>query len=163
MKDSDFLSKLKQEGKLELIEPTDAVSDSYEKKSRDCLSGAKLLFKGNLFENAIGEAYYSMYDIVQSLLAKCGIKCENHSAAAILLERLLQLDDIYAKFSKAKEERIDKQYYVTTMQIRPVTKESAKDLINIAEKFMLDVNDYKRNLKLEDIKKIRDRFKEVAS
>jgi len=161
MKDLNFLNKLKKEGRLELVEVTDSMSKSYEKKSRDCLLGAKLLFKGNLFENAIGEAYYSMYNIIQSLFFKCGIKCENHSATAILLNKLFQLDKIYIIFSKAKEERIDKQYYVTSMQVNPVTKESSQSLINIAESFILDVNDYARNLKLEDINKIRIKFGDV--
>ena len=125
MKDLDFLNKLREEDKLELIDPSEPIVESYEKKSRDCLSSAKLLFKGDLFENSIGEAYYSMYNAVQSLLFRCGIKCENHSAAAVLLRILFRLDKIYAAFSKAKGERIDKQYYVTTMQIKPATKESA--------------------------------------
>ena len=160
MKDLDFLNKLKEERKLELIDPTEPMSESYEKKSRDCLLGAKLLFRGNLFENAIGEAYYSMYNIIQSLFLKCGIKCENHSAAAILLKRLFQLNEVYTTFSKAKDERIDKQYYVITMQIKPVTKESAQTLINIAEKFILDIKYYKENLKLIEINNIRKKFEE---
>lgn len=162
MKDLDFLNKLKKDGRLELIEATDFMSESYEKKSKDCLLGAKLLFKGVLFENAIGEAYYSMYNILQSLFFKCGIKCENHSAAVILLKRLFQLDKIYTTFSKAKAERIDKQYYVEPMQITPANRDSAQSLIGIAEKFILEVNDYKRNLKLEEINKLREKFEEIV-
>src|SRR3989344_8831246 len=146
MKDLDFLNKLKEEGKLELIDPTEPMSESYEKKSGDCLLGAKLLFNENLFENSIGEAYYSMYNIIQSLFLKCGVKCESHGAAVVLLKNLFQLNELQKTFLKAKEERIDKQYYVTTMQINPVTKESAQTLINTAEKFILDIKHYKENL-----------------
>lgn len=158
MKESDFLSKLKTESKLELVEPAEPIAQSYDKKSKDCLLSAKLLFKANLFENAIGEAYYSIYNAVQSLLFLCGIKCENHSAAAILLKKIFQVDKIYTIFLKAKSERIDKQYYVTTTQTSPVTKESAQDLISTAEKFILQIADYKNNLKLEKIKEIRTLF-----
>ena len=161
MKSSNFLDKIKAEGKLELVEPTNPMADSYEKKSRDCLQSAKLLFNGDLYENAIGEAYYSMYNAVQSLFFKCGIKCENHSATAVLLKKLFMVDKIFFTFSKAKDERIDKQYYVTSMQIKPVTKESAQSLISTADSFILDVNDYKRNLKLEQITKLRKDFNKL--
>ena len=158
MESSSFLNKLKAEGKLELTEPTEPIADSYEKKSRDCLQAAKLLFNGELYENAIGEAYYSMYNAVQSLFFRCGIKCENHSATAILLKKLFSVDTIYQTFSKAKEERIDKQYYIISMQIKPVTKESAQALIRISDSFILEVNSYKRNLKIEEIDKFRKDF-----
>ena len=160
MKDTDFLNKLREEKKLSLVEPAEEVAISYEKKSKDCLSSAKLLFKGDLFENSIGEAYYSIYNSIQSLFFKCGIKCENHSATAILLKKVFRLDKMYITFSKAKEERVDKQYYVTAMQVKPVTKESSQDLIISAEKFILEINSYKENLKLDEIKNIRKRFEE---
>lgn len=158
MKNLVFLNKLKKERKLELIESTEFISESYEKKSNNCILGAKLLFNGNLFENSVGESYYSMYNILQSLFFKCGIKCENHSAAVILLRELFKQDKAYVTFSKAKEERIDKQYYVTHMQIEPVTKDSAQELITIAEKFVLEINKYKKTLKLENIEQIRKEF-----
>ncbi len=160
MKNSNFLTKLKYEKKLELVEPSEQLSKSYEEKSKNCLLSAKLLFNGLLYENSIGEAYYSMYNIIQSLFFMCGIKCENHSAAAILLNKLFMLDNIYSMFSSAKEERIDKQYYTTFTQVKPITKESANSLIRIAEKFILDVNHYKINLKLKEIENIRKKFQE---
>ena len=163
MKDLDFLNKLKIEHKLELIEPSESLAESYEKKSGNCLISAKILFKSTLFENAIGETYYSIYNSIQSLFFKCGIKCENHSGVALILKIVFHLREIYAIFSKAKEERIDKQYYTPAMQTNPATKESAQDLINLAERFTLSINDYKRNLKLEDINKIRAEFKELTS
>jgi uncharacterized protein (UPF0332 family) len=161
MKSLSFFDKLKQEGKLELIEPSEPMAESYERKSRDCLTAAKLLFGGNLYENAIGEAYYSMYNAVQSLFFKCGIKCENHSAAALPLKKLYKTDKIFITFSEAKKERIDKQYYTTQMQERPVTKESAQALIRKAETFILEVGSYKRNLKLKEIDEIRKNFKSI--
>src|SRR3989344_4630152 len=111
MKNSDFLSKLKKEGKLEPVEPSEEISISYEKKSIECREVAKLAFENGYFESAITQSYYSMYNAVLSLFFKCGIKCENHSAAAILLKEIFTQEELYAIFSKAKEERIDKQYY----------------------------------------------------
>jgi len=161
MKNSNFLNKLKNERKLELLEPSENLSKSYEKKSSNCLISAKILIKNNLFENAIGEAYYSIYNSIQALFFKCGVKCENHSASVLILKDIFQLERLYSLFSKAKQERIDKQYYTPTTQTNPATKESARDLISIGERFILEINDYKRNLKLKEIKSIRKKFQEI--
>ena len=161
MKNLDFLTKLKIERKLELVEPSEQLSKSYEEKSKNCLLSTKLLFNNELYENSIGEAYYSMYNVVQSLFFMCGIKCENHSAAAILLKELFILNKIYSTFSSAKEERIDKQYYTESTQAKPITKESADSLIHIAERFILDINHYKINLKYEEIINVRERFNKL--
>jgi uncharacterized protein (UPF0332 family) len=157
----NFLDRLKEERKLELIEPSEQVSLSYQKKSRDCLSAAKLLFDGELYENAIGEAYYSMYNAIQSLFFKCGIKCENHSAAAVLLDRLFKVDNLAKSFTAAKKERIDKQYYTTQMQDRPVTEKAAESLIHVAETFILEVGAYKTQLKMHEIEKLRIEFQAI--
>ena len=156
-----FLDKLKKEGKLEIVDPSEEMSFSYQQKARNCLQAAALVFNGELYENAVGDAYYSMYNAVQSLFFKCGIKCENHSAAAVLLKKLLGLDQIYKTFSDAKEERIDKQYYVTPTQNNPVTKNSAEALLKIASDFILRVDDFKRNLKISQIDEIRAKFEQI--
>ena len=102
-----------------------------------------------------------MYNAVQSLFFKCGIKCENHSAAAILLKSLFGLDKIYKAFSNAKEERIDKQYYVTPAQNSPATKNSAQALLTTASNFILEVEDFKLNLKIGQVPEIRRKFENI--
>ena len=69
--------------------------------------------------------------------------------------------DLGLIFSKAKEERIDKQYYVAPSQNNPATKESAKEMISISMKFNPQITAFKNNLKLEEIKKIRDKISEI--
>lgn len=158
MNDANFLKKLKKENKIELIEITENMSSSYNKKSKDCLLAAKILFKQKLFENSIGEAYYSMYNSLLSLFFICGIKCENHTGSVSLLKLIFKLEKLSILFLKAKEERIDKQYYTLTVQTTPATKISTKEFIVSAENFILEINTYKNNLKLEGIKSIRDEF-----
>ena len=84
MKNLNFLNKLKKEGKLELVESSEQISLSYEKKGAECREVANLAYNNGYFESAITQSYYSMYNNIQSLFFKCGIKCENHSASAIL-------------------------------------------------------------------------------
>lgn len=158
MKDLDFLNKLKKERKLELVEMSEQMSASYEKKSQESGQVAKLAFENKYFESTIIQGYYSMYNSVLSLFFKCGIKCENHSASAILLKNLFHLDKLGVIFQKAKEERIDKQYYITPKQENPASKESSQNMIAIASRFVLEMDAFKNNLKLEEINKIRKDF-----
>jgi len=115
MKNWDFLNKLRKEGKLEVIEISEQMSLSYEKKGVECREVANLAFNNGYFESAITQSYYSMYNNVLSLFFKCGIKCENHSASALLLKEFFNQENLSLIFSKAKEERIDKQYYITPL------------------------------------------------
>ena len=161
MKNSDFLNKLKIEGKLELVEQSEQISISYEKKSIECRQVSKLAFDNGYFESAITQSYYSMYNSVLSLFFKCGIKCENHTAAAILLKEIFTQEELYAIFSKAKEERIDKQYYVTPSQNNPATKESTQEFILSTDIFNPKLAAIKNNLKIEEIKKIRENFGKI--
>ena len=159
MKSSDFLIKLKKEGKLDIVEISDQISLSYEKKGIECREVANLVFNNGYFESAITQSYYSMYNNVLSLFFKCGIKCENHSATAVLLKEFFNQKELFIIFSKAKGERIDKQYYVTPSQDNPATKESAKEMISAAMKFNPQIIAFKNNLKFEEIKKIQEKIR----
>ncbi len=161
MESSDFLNKLKEEGKLELVDCSEEMSLSYEKKGVECREVAKLSFDNNYFESAVTLSYYSMYNNVLSLLFKCGIKCENHSAAAIILRDFFNQDELYAVFSKAKEERIDKRYYTPTSQTNPATRESAMEMITSALRFNPRIIGLKNCLKLQEISSIRDKIKGI--
>src|SRR3989339_998789 len=102
MKNWGFLNKLRKEGKLEIIEGSEQIALSYEKKGIECREVANLAFNNGYFESAITQSYYSMYNNVLSLFFKCGIKCENHSAAAIILKEFFSQKELYSAFSKAK-------------------------------------------------------------
>ncbi len=157
MKNSNFLAKLKKEGKLDVVETSEQISISYEKKSIECREVALLAFNNGYFESAVTQSYYSMYNNVLSLFFICGIKCENHSAAAVLLNDVFNLKELQIIFLKEKKERIDKQYYVTPSQNDPATKESAEEMISIAMRFNPQIIAFKNNLKLEEIKGVRER------
>jgi len=129
-----FLNKLKRENKLQLVEPSNEISSSYQRKADNCLKSAKILARENLNENSITEAYYSMYNISLSLFFKCGIKCENHSAAILLLKDIFSLTKLSNDLAEAKKERIDKQYYVDDVDL-----ESANEMIKKAEQFILEL------------------------
>ena len=95
MKKNNFLNTLKTEEKLELVESSEEIYDSYLEKSANCLKSAKLLLQNNLYENSIGMSYYAMYNLLIALLFKIGIKCENHGGSILLLKLLFDKSTLY--------------------------------------------------------------------
>lgn len=161
MKNQDFLSKLKKENKIELVEPSEEIKLSYLKKAENCFKSAKILFNNQLYENSTSEAYYCMYNSLLALLFKTGIKSENHSASVTLFEFLFDAKDLTEIIKFAKRERIDKQYYVEAYQITKATEESCRDMVFKAENFLVKMKLYISNLTNEKIVHIRKSFQDL--
>ncbi|MAG60273.1 DNA-binding protein [archaeon] len=155
-----FLNKLKKEKKLELVEPSNDICDSYSEKSANCLKSGKLLLENNLYENSIGMSYYAMYNLLLAFLFRVGIKSENHGGSILLLKLLFEKDELYKLISDAKKERIDKQYYVTTEKDE-ITKEIADELVNNAEDFMLKMKLEIKNLNNDYIDELKKNFETI--
>jgi uncharacterized protein (UPF0332 family) len=149
MKKSDFFNRLQEGGKLQLVPPSEEIMSSYLKKSDSHLVSAKLLLENDRLEESVSLTYYSMYYILLSLFFRVGIKCENHSAAIILLKELFNVDN--SLISYAKKERIDKQYYVDFK----IMKEEVKELIEAAEIFNSNILDFIEKLNSEKIAEFR--------
>lgn len=131
------------------------LKEAYQRKSGSFMISSRILLENDRLEESVSMAYYSMYYMVIALLFRTGIKCENHSASAILLENLYGIDN--TPMERAKEERIDKQYYVDLS----VTREDVEELIDLAEDFNAEIMDYTERLKIRDIEKFRMRFSEM--
>ena len=159
MKKLSFLDKLKKEKNLELVEMSEDISKSYLIKSEKCSQVAKLVFNAEIYENAVSEAYYSIYNTVTALFYKCGIKCENHSAAVILVKHLFNLDDLHKIFFEFKKDRIDNQYYTPVINNEPITKEKCEERLKTAQRFNVELRTYMEKITLEDINRIRENFK----
>lgn len=130
-----FIKKLHKEKALQLVAPSDEIKTAYLRKSESFLASARLLLDNNRFEESVSMAYYSMYYSVLALFFATGIKCENHTAAIILLDDVFGIDS--SALESAKTERIDKQYYVTSAPVR----DNVIDLITAAESFDADLLD----------------------
>lgn len=152
MRKINFLSKLHREGKLQLVQPSDAIKESYLAKSESNLVSAKILLDNRRLEESVGLAYYSMYHMLTALLFQAGIKSENHAAAIILLEAVFGMEN--KSISLAKEERIDKQYYADFR----ITREDAAEMIRIAEEFNKNLLDFISKMDSQKIKYFRERL-----
>jgi uncharacterized protein (UPF0332 family) len=161
MKKLSFLNKLKNEDKLKLVEPSEEMCSSYLEKSDNCLKSARLLLQNNLYENSISLAYYTMYNSLSALFFKTGIKCENHAGSILLFKKLFTRIDLFKIISFAKEERIDKQYYVTSKTNFVLTKESALEMIKKAEDFLVQIKLIIKNIRNEEIENLRKKFKDI--
>ncbi len=151
MKKANFLTKLQREGKVALVEPSEETQRAYMQKSESYLASAKLLLKNNRLEEAVSITYYCMYYMLLALLFRVGIKSENHMASILLLEKVFGIDN--QKIMFAKEERIDKQYYIDFQ----VTKKDVEDLVQIAESFISDLANTLATLTNENIRMYREK------
>lgn len=154
----NFLNKLKSNKKLELVEPSEEMRASYLEKADNCLRSAKILHDNNLFENSISESYYAMYNSLTALLFKIGIKCENHAGSILLLKKLIGNFELFKIISWAKEERIDKQYYVSSEKNPAPTKDSSKEMILKSEDFIVKMKLLISKINSSDIQFFRKKF-----
>lgn len=155
MKKISFLINLNKEGKLQEVEPSDDIKKAYLQRSNESLSSAKALLKISNLKDAVALAYYSMYHCLLAALFRIGIKCENHAAAIILLKEVFGTDN--TKISKAKSERIDRQYYVDF----ETNKEETEASIKIAEEFIAEINELIAGLNEEKINEYHEKAAEL--
>lgn len=157
MKRINFLAKIRKDGKLQLVGPSDEIRKSYFGKSESNLISAKILLKNGRLEESVALAYYSMYHAASALLFRTGIKCENHAAVIIILKEVYGIDN--SDISFAKKERVDKQYYVDFR----VTEGEVGDLIRKAEKFNSMLIDSVSRLTNSGIAEYREKLDAISS
>ncbi|HIG94350.1 MAG: HEPN protein [archaeon GW2011_AR13] len=163
MKKIKFLKHLNKSEKLKIVEVSESMKDSYLEKAKNCLKASKILLKNELYENSVSESYYCIYNSLLALLFKIGIKCENHSASIIIFEKLFADNELVKILLWAKEERIDKQYYVETQQVIKVTKKSCEEMIEKAEDILLKLRVIIDGLNNEKVNQIRNSFEKLLN
>src|SRR3989339_647704 len=156
MKKIKFLKHLNKSEKLKIVEVSESMKDSYLEKAKNFL-------KNELYENSVSESYYCIYNSLLALLFKIGIKCENHSASIIIFEKLFADNELVKILLWAKEERIDKQYYVETQQVIKVTKKSCEEMIEKAEDILLKLRVIIDGLYNEKVNQIRNSFEKLLN
>lgn len=155
MKKPSFLHKLRKEGKLQIVEPSEDIKKAYFQRSQESLTSAKALMAIGNLKDSIALSYYAMYHCLLALLFRAGIKSENHTASILLLKSVFGLNN--AIISKAKGERVDKQYYVDF----EVSKQEANDAIRTAETFIAEVTDFIEKLSEAKIVEYQQRARQM--
>jgi uncharacterized protein (UPF0332 family) len=155
MRKTGFFTRLYEEGTLQLVEPSEEVKAAYLKKSESHLMSAKILLDHDKLEESVSTTYYSMYYMTLALFFRAGIKCENHSATIILLNKIFNIDN--SEISTAKRERVNKQYFVDFSIIR----EEVEELIETAEAFNSKILDFTEKLNSENIAGFRKKMERL--
>lgn len=150
MKKTDFLAKLIDEKKIQLIEPSENIKNAYLKRSEESLMSSKLLADAGNLNDSIALTYYSMYYSVLALFYRIGLKCENHTASILLLKGIFDIDT--RELEKAKRERIDNQYYIDFH----ITELELEKMIKVAESFNSEIIGFIDSLKEKDITDYRN-------
>jgi uncharacterized protein (UPF0332 family) len=145
---------LKNEGKIELVEPSEEIKASYLIKSQSNLESAKILLRSGKFEESISLAYYSMYNCLLALFFKCGIKSENHSGSIILFRKLFKQGNLANRIEQGKKERIKTQYYTNSR----LSSNDCDSIIRNTEFFNLRCQSIIKKLNSEQILIIRNEF-----
>lgn len=161
MEDLGFLFKLEKQGKLKLVEPSEEIMESYLVKANNSLKSAKVLLESSLYEDSVSMSYYVMYNSLIALLYKIGIKCENHSASIILLKVLFSEEVLYKEIHFAKEERIDKQYYLTGKDTFHVNNDLTEEMMESAEDFMIEMKLLIEKVGKDKINDYREKFSKI--
>lgn len=163
MTKQSFLSRLNKEGKIEIVESSEEMKESYLHKAEDCLKSAKVLLENKLYENSIINAYYVMYNSLTALLFQSGIKCENHRASIILLELIFEEKELSKSIQEAKEERLDKQYYIDNQKNTNVDEKLTRESIAKAEDFFVKIRIVMSKISMQDIKELIIRLSDMLN
>jgi uncharacterized protein (UPF0332 family) len=151
MKNINFLNKLKKQGKLEIVESSEEIKESYLKDSESYFDSSKMLFKNNRLKESTQLTYFSIYYSILALLFKIGIKSENHLGSIILLKEIFNIDNSFVLMLRKK--RVETYYPNFGFQ-----KQNLKEFIQQAELFNEDLFDFISKLTNEKIKLYKEKF-----
>jgi len=148
---------------IRLIDPNENLAKAYIKKAKGALHTMDAALQINETDWVITTAYYARYFALYALLMKLGIKSEIHDCS-IAIARLLATHRILHQtlvtdISKAKQIRIDSQYYVT----HELEKAKIRKNVESAHKFLIEIEKTLENITTAQIKEIRTNLKQIAT
>lgn len=133
MRNLEWCFKIK--GGAKIVRPNKVISTSYMKLAKSTLKRAEsMLREGDLLWCTV-MVYYAEYYALYSLLARIGIKCENHFCS-ILIVKFLFGEEKVRPIEEGRDKRIDAQYYLKT-----VNKEKIVNMLNSAKFFVAEFED----------------------
>jgi len=153
----------KQRKGIRLIEPNENLAKAYIAKAKGSLHTMDAALQINETDWVITTAYYARYFALYALLMKLGIKSEIHDCS-IAIARLLAKhgilhQNLVSDISKAKQTRIESQYYVKLELEQTKIRKNVKS----AHKFLLEIEKTLENITTTQIKDIRTHLNRISS
>ena len=161
MSDESLVWCLKQKRGIRIIEPNPNLAKAYMKKAISALNTMTAALKINEGDWILTTAYYARYFALYALLMKMGIKSEIHDCT-INLAKLLSKNGILPPsltqdIAKAKQTRIDTQYYDSQEQ----NPKTIKRQVEAARHFVLETEKVIENITPEQITNIRTQLSKL--
>lgn len=155
LRDEKIVWCLRQKRGIRIIEPNPNLAKAYLQKAISALNTMTAATKINETDWILTTAYYARYFALYALLTKIGIKSEIHNCsinlAELLAEKGILSPALIKDLAKAKQTRVDTQYYVIT----PQTPKMVKDNVEAARSFVLEVEKILENLTPEQLNAVR--------
>ena len=161
MNDENLIWCLRQKRGVRIIEPNANLSKAYLKKAISALNTMTAVVKINETDWVNTTAYYARYFALYALLMKIGVKSEIHDCtiniANLLSDNCILTPNLVEDIAKAKQTRIDTQYYVENEQNPKVIQRN----VEAARKFVLETEKIMDNMKTEQIDAVRAQLKKL--
>ena len=152
---------LKQKRGIRIIEPNSNLTKAYLKKAISALNTMTAAVKINETDWITTTAYYARYFALYALLMKIGVKSEIHDCtiniAKLLSNNGILQPSLIEEIAKAKQTRIDTQYYVEKEQ----SPKTIQQNVEAARKFVLETEKIIENMTFEQISSIRMQLKKL--
>ena len=150
---------LHQNRGLRLIDPNENMSKSYMEKAEESRKAMDMHFKEGLPNWVTIAAYYTEYFAFYALALKFGIKCEIHECTIALSELFVKNGiihrEIHENLKKAKQNRINAQYYIR----ESLNKEKIKEEVIEAKNFVLFMKEKLEKITENEIVGLRDQLR----
>lgn len=161
MSDDNLVWCFKQKRGIRIIEPDPNLTKAYLKKAISALNTMTAALKIKETDWITTTAYYARYFALYALLMKIGVKSEIHdctiSIAKLLSNNGILTPSLIEDIAKAKQTRIDTQYYVEKELSQATIQRNAE----AARKFVLETEKAIENLTTEQINNIRAQLKKL--
>ncbi len=158
MSDENLVWCIKQKRGIRIIEPNPNLAKAYLQKAISALNTMTAAAKINETDWILTTAYYARYFALYALLVKIGVKSEIHdctiSIAKLLANNGILNNALVGDLARAKQTRVDTQYYVQTQQ----STRAVKTNIEAARRFVLETEKAIDKLTIEQVNAVREQL-----
>jgi uncharacterized protein (UPF0332 family) len=114
--------------------------------------------KEGIDEWVISTSYYAKYFAIYALLSRLGIKCEIHDCTIALFGYLFadKLPSFLEDMQQAKEDRVEAQYYTTSIPI------DSQKIASKTKEFVLKIEEIIDSLNPQTISDIKSKLKKLV-
>ena len=153
----DFISCVKRNGGLKLVEPNQNLAQVYLRKSRSALNMLNSALEKHENEWVLDTSYYARYFAVYALFMQAGLKSEIHDCTILGFKRLFSglIDPaLHLELEESREMRVKAIYYDESFGNEAIIK-MAKN----APRFCLRMEQVLRGLTDAQIDALRGKFR----